>query len=271
MHTIELYYLVFLAYSIFGWVMEVIEQFFIHKRFINRGFLIGPYCPIYGAGGVLATLLLHNYSEDMVVLFLLSVIIFSALEYLTSYVLEKIFHARWWDYSQDKFNINGRISPYTMIPFGVLGVVVIRFVNPVLFGFIDKLNPNVFDILFIVSLIIFMMDVGFSFNVLSGVGKENKLLEKDNTEEVRKIVMNKIMSLGWGARRLLKAFPNFRLIIKETRERIGANIKDYNLKQQRIKEKADKKIKAIETKHKNIINKLIKKYNKKILDAGRHR
>ena len=266
-HEIEFYFLLFLVYSILGWLIETIKKSFEFKRFINRGFLVGPYCPIYGVGGVLATLLLQKYSNDIVVLFLLGVIIFSVLEYYTSLVLEKIFHARWWDYSQDKFNINGRISLDTMIPFGILGVVVIRYLNPIIFNILNGLNSNVFDIIFVITLVLFVADLVFSFNVLDGIGRENKLVEKDNTEEVRKIVTDKIMGLGWAYRRLLKAFPNPIIIIKETREKIGENIKNFNKEQQKIKEKGDEKIASIKSKSDRKIRKLIAKYNRKILDA----
>lgn len=268
LHNLEFYFLLFLLYSFLGWTIEVVKKSFEYKRFINRGFLVGPYCPIYGVGGVLATILLQKYSDDIVVLFFLGIIIFSILEYYTSLVMEKVFHARWWDYSQDKFNINGRICLNTMIPFGILGVVVVKFINPVLFKLIESINPQILDIVFIVTLILFVADLTFSFIILDGVGKENKLIEKDNTEEVKKIVTEKIMSLGWPYRRLMKAFPNLVIIIKETREKIGENIKEYNIKQQKIKDAADKKIASIQSKYDKRINKLISKYNKKILDAG---
>ena len=268
MHEIEFYFLVFLLYSILGWLIEVVKKSVEFKRFIDRGFLVGPYCPIYGVGGVLATLLLQKYSDDIIALFFFAVIIFSILEYYTSLIMEKVFHARWWDYSNDKFNINGRISLNTMIPFGILGVVVVKFINPVLFNLINSLNPQVFEITFLVTLILFIIDLTFSFNILNGVGKENKLIEKDNTEEVKKMVTDKIMELGWAYRRLLRAFPNLHVIIKETREKIGENIKEYNQKQQEIKDAADKKIAAIQKKYDSRIDKLISKYNKKIQAAG---
>ena len=115
------YFLLFIIYSIIGWILEIIFAFINLKKFVNRGFLIGPYCPIYGAGCLLLTILLSKYAEDTIVLFALSIIICSILEYLTSWIMEKIFKLRWWDYSDMKFNINGRICLETMIPFGIIG------------------------------------------------------------------------------------------------------------------------------------------------------
>ena len=106
---IRFYFLLFISYSVIGWIMETILKTIEYKKFVNRGFLIGPYCPIYGCGALLMTFLLQGYAEDPIVLFVFNIIICSILEYSTSYIMEKIFKARWWDYSYTKYNINGRI------------------------------------------------------------------------------------------------------------------------------------------------------------------
>lgn len=131
---VENYILLFFVTAMLGWVMEVVCKLIQFHRFINRGFLIGPYCPIYGFGSVLITLLLSRYAESPVVVFLMGMIICGTLEYLTSYLMEKLFHARWWDYSQKRFNLNGRVCANTLIPFGLLGLGIIYGVKPFLFG-----------------------------------------------------------------------------------------------------------------------------------------
>ena len=98
-------FVLFIMYSFLGWLTEVIYVFITDGKIINRGFLIGPYCPIYGVGLILITHLLKDYTDNIIVLFILSACICMILEYLTSYVMEKCFHARWWDYSNSKFNI----------------------------------------------------------------------------------------------------------------------------------------------------------------------
>lgn len=89
--------------------MEVVCKLIQFRRFINRGFLIGPYCPIYGFGSVLIGLLLSRYAGEPLVVFILAMVVCGTLEYVTSYLMEKLFHARWWDYSDKRFNLNGRI------------------------------------------------------------------------------------------------------------------------------------------------------------------
>ena len=96
-YDLFMYFMLFMFYSIVGWIIEVIYTFITDKKIVNRGFLIGPYCPIYGVGCLLIIILLKKYTDDFIVLFIMSMLICSLLEYLTSYVMEKLFNARWWD------------------------------------------------------------------------------------------------------------------------------------------------------------------------------
>ena len=136
------YFLLFFFCSMLGWLMEVTCKLFQFHRFINRGFLIGPYCPIYGFGAVFVTLLLSGFSDHPIAVFLLAMLVCGTLEYVTSYVMEKLFHARWWDYSQRKFNLNGRVCANTLIPFGLLGLVMVYFLKPLVFGWFDALSET---------------------------------------------------------------------------------------------------------------------------------
>ena len=139
-YDIRMYFLLFMIYAILGWLMEVTCKLIQYKRFINRGFLIGPYCPIYGYGALLITILLHKYTNDPIVLFIMAIVVCGTLEYLTSYFMEKIYKARWWDYSQKKFNINGRVCLGTIVPFGLLGLLIMYVLNPFFLGKIGKLS-----------------------------------------------------------------------------------------------------------------------------------
>ena len=108
-YDIRIIFLLFLMYSFVGWSLEVIGKLLEKGKFVNRGFLVGPYCPIYGVGSILMIILLNRYINDPPTLFIMSILLFSVLEYSTSYFMEKIFKIRWWDYTRRKFNINGRI------------------------------------------------------------------------------------------------------------------------------------------------------------------
>ena len=163
---IEMYIMLFFIYSLAGWLIEMIPATIREKKFVDRGFLVGPYCPIYGCGVILITLLLQKYADDVVVTFFLSVIICGTLEYLTSYIMEKIFKARWWDYSQRKFNINGRICLETMIPFGCGGMLIMYVVNPFFLKLLSHIPSTALTIISIVLALVFVFDLCMSTKVI---------------------------------------------------------------------------------------------------------
>ena len=125
-------FLLFLSYSFIGWCSEVIYCSSIQKRFINRGFLKGPICPVYGFGGLLVMSVLEPLSSTWIPLFLLSMLVTSTLEYVTSWILEKLFDTKWWDYSHYKLNIKGRVCLLNSTLFGLMGMLVSHFVHPLL-------------------------------------------------------------------------------------------------------------------------------------------
>lgn len=208
--TLETYFLLFMIYAILGWCMEVICKLVERKKFINRGFLIGPYCPIYGWGAIAITILLKKYLGDPLILFAISVIICSFLEYFTSYFMEKKYQARWWDYSHKKFNINGRICLETMIPFGILGMIIMYFTNPIFLSWIEKIPSLWLHILTGILLFTYLMDNIVSSNIIDGIKKEGNKLTKDDTEEITERVKNILKQKSFLYRRLLNAYPNLK-------------------------------------------------------------
>ncbi len=209
MFDLKVLFLLFIIYSVTGWIIEVIATYPDTKCFVNRGFLIGPYCPIYGNCAIAMILLLHNI-KDPILLFILSIIICSVGEYVTSYLMEKIFHARWWDYTKNKFNLNGRICLVNSLAFGVLGFLLIKFVNPFVVGLITKLSPTIMNILFYTMLILFLIDNVISFKVIFKIKNMSvKYVHLDNTKEITEKV-KKILSDNVLAKRVFKAFPNIR-------------------------------------------------------------
>lgn len=116
-------------YSVIGWIYESILCSVIEKRWVNRGFLNGPYCPVYGCGAVLNILVLNGI-ENIFILFYLGAVTACILEYFTSWLMEKLFQARWWDYSGHRYHLNGRISLAGAIVFGTLSVLLVRVVHP---------------------------------------------------------------------------------------------------------------------------------------------
>lgn len=125
------YVLWFFVYSFAGWVWEVIVSFAQHRRFVNRGFLHGPVLPIYGFGALVAVVLVAPV-ENLLSAFLVGAAACTVLEYVTSWALERLFRARWWDYEGYFANVNGRVCLLGAVTFGVMCLVVARVANPAL-------------------------------------------------------------------------------------------------------------------------------------------
>ena len=259
------YFLLFMIYSIAGWILEVTCKYIDYKKFINRGFLIGPYCPIYGYGAVLITLFLYKYQEDPLVLFIMTVVACGILEYLTSWCMEKLFKARWWDYSSRKFNLNGRVCLGTLVPFGVFGMILTYITNPFLIGLLSKLNPNILNIIAVVIFIIYMIDYVISTIIILGfrkttvkVGKENI---KDNTEDITNKVRAILSQKAWTYRRLINAYPTL-VAIKSRIQEITDDVKEnVNEIKDNINEKAEDFKAAINDKKEEVKNNITEKTN----------
>lgn len=221
-YSIATYFLYFIIISICGWIMEVTLQLIQKHKFADRGFLIGPYCPIYGCGGLLITVCLTGLEEHPVALFSMAILICGILEYATSYIMEKLFHARWWDYSENKYNINGRVCLETIIPFGILGLILIYLVNPFIFDNLSKVPENILNIIAIAVLVLFIADNLVSLKVISNVRsattKFDKENPKDNTEEISQKVKEFLKDKSILNRRLVNAFPKLTAILKEKSE-----------------------------------------------------
>lgn len=136
-------FVVFIAYSFIGWICEVIYCSAIERRFVNRGFLHGPVCPVYGFGALLVVSFLQPFSGNIPLLFLMSVLITSALEYATAWFLETSFQTKWWDYSDNRFNVHGRVCLFNSVLFGIMGVVGVRILHPLILG-IQALVPDAY-------------------------------------------------------------------------------------------------------------------------------
>ena len=211
LYDICYYFILFLIYSMLGWLIEVIRTYTSQHKFVNRGFLIGPYCPIYGIGVLLIINFLQEYMDNFIVLFLLAMLLCMTLEYFTSYIMEVLFNARWWDYSNRKFNINGRICLETAIPFGLCGLVIMYLVNPLLVSILDMIPRMILIILGICLMVIFLVDFVLSFIVILKFKNIKLDKYKDDTEEMNKLIKEYLIKNSRWTKRLVNSFPNFKI------------------------------------------------------------
>lgn len=132
----------FLIYSFIGWCLETIYAFFRHGYYVNRGFLLGPLCPIYGFGVVIMILLLEPVKDNILLFFLSSTALMSSLEYLTGAAMLKVFNARWWDYREMQYNVDGFITLETSLLWGLLSILLIHSLHPYVVNLLRKASTS---------------------------------------------------------------------------------------------------------------------------------
>ena len=216
--------------SILGWIMEVLVCTYCDKKLVNRGFLIGPYCPIYGSGALIM-LLIYPYKDHIFVCFILSLVLCSVLEYFVSYTMEKVFQVRWWDYSNDAFNINGRICLRNAIAFGALGVLFTRFIYPWYLNLTNNFSYQTLLIIAIILFVITLIDIFVSFNAMSKIkdiiDKDlSKFKNKDATIDIRKLISKKLLNISFLEKRLIETYH----LIGREKDHIKNTIKKVNEK-----------------------------------------
>ncbi len=199
-------FLLFMIYSFVGWAYEVLLCSATERSFVNRGFLFGPYCPIYGVGALIFIYVLEGARQNPVLLFFSSMILASALEYTTSLLLEKLFGAKLWDYSHYKINLNGRISLLASTAFGLFAVLLVFTLHP----FVERMLTPLSDlsvVLFSLALMmVFLMDMVVSVKQMIAFTSLLKQIEEaveKSTKQIKDTVQVKIES----GKTFLKALP----------------------------------------------------------------
>jgi uncharacterized membrane protein len=193
MYTVSLLVFYYFFYSALGWFVESVYCSLAAHKWINRGFLTGPLCPIYGAGAIVFIVCLTKLKETPIPLhifgtklsitpilvFFAGLILADLVEFFTSLIMEKLFHARWWDYSEKPFNIQGRICLQHTIYWGIASIVFLYLIQPFFGKYADKLfpadAPKVLYITIIVFLIIFILDI---INAIHNAMDVKKVMDK---------------------------------------------------------------------------------------------
>ncbi len=228
-------FMIFIFASFLGYLCEIIFCSLGNKKVIlNRGFLLGPYIPIYGIGFLIMVYMLSPYKNDVFAFFWLTVVLCSFIEYVTSYLMEKIFTVRWWDYSKQPFNYNGRVCLKNSMLFGFGGLVIIYGIYPFINNILLLLPSSVLEIIAVILFIVFMVDLGFTTSALLNVRTNlSKFAGRDVTKKARSEVLKAIEKHDFSFSRLINAFPHVENVnIKEF-----TAFKNYVLKYDRKREK----------------------------------
>lgn len=188
------YFLYFIIYSFLGWIYETFYCTIHEKAWENRGFLYGPCIPLYGVGATLAQILFMDLpikgldDPSFTTIFIGCAVGSFFLEYGTSYILEKRFHARWWDYSDLPLNINGRVCLIFTLCFGFAGVLVTQIIIPPIVEIISYFPTVLIELLALIFMFIFGMDMALTISALTTFAKEfERINEQINNQMAERI------------------------------------------------------------------------------------
>lgn len=198
---------IFFIYSFIGWCGEVVLAAVNRHKFVNRGFVSCPLCPVYGAGAVAVSVFLPELEEQLFFLFLGGMIVTAFVEYLTGRLLELIFHKKWWDYSDQKFQLDGYVCLKNSVIWGICSVLVIRIFNPLLCRGLELLPMLLGEVLLWVLGVLLAIDfIGSGIAVL-GLKKQGRISQiTEELHRTSKILENALAERI--QRRMVKAFPN---------------------------------------------------------------
>ena len=275
MESFFIFFMYFFIYSVLGWIVETLYCRTLDGKWTNRGFLFGPYCPIYGFGALIIIAFLQNFKSSLIAVFFLGMIFTSALEYLTSFLLEKLFDAKWWDYSKMKFNLNGRICLLNSLEFAFLGVVLTYIIHPAISDVILKIPLDLIQLISIVLITIMAIDIGFTISTLLNLKEKlitlresaEKLMEKNTFQKKlsENYLYNQLSDLrknlatkgNFQIKRLLEAFPDFEF------NGLKSQINEFKLELKKIRGEINIKKQEIREKSQKIRNDIKEKTNKK--------
>ena len=241
----------FLIYAFMGWCIEVAWCGIGEGHFVNRGFLNGPVCPIYGVGAVSVILCLTPI-KNTVLLFLCSMIITSFLELITGFVLEKIYHTRWWDYSDLPFNIGGYICLKYSIYWGFVCIALMRSIHPVIMKIVNFIPHTVGIILLIFLFLIFVSDIIITVLTINKLSKRLRLMEE---------IASKIHAVSDEIGEHI--YDTAASAVKKSKELMESEkIKEIAAETAELKEKHEQNIAELKEKHAKEITELKEKYAK---------
>lgn len=221
--------LYFIIYSFFGWVLESIFKSILQRKLVNSGFLHGPFCPIYGFGAIIMLLFLNNFKDNVFLLFIVAFVILSVWEYIVGVLLEKKFNTKYWDYSNNFFNIKGRVCLMNSTFWGILGVMFTLFIHP----FVEK-----YILFFNKEALIYMNIILYLGIIIDCIITTIKVKSLDSTIE-------KIKDLGETIKEKLKELKDIKSDAIEKVKNTENIIEELKYKQEILKVKIYKQAKRL--------------------------
>lgn len=187
----------FIIYSFFGWIVESLYKTYLSKKPVNSGFLYGPLCPIYGFGAIIMLIFLKGYKDNVTLLFITAFFILSIWEYIVGWLLEKTFKTKYWDYSNNKFNIDGRVCLKNSCFWGILAIIFIEFLHPPIQNLMESVSREFLIyaniILFAIMLVDAIVSIIKVYNINISINLLNEITKniKQEIEKIKEYAENK--------------------------------------------------------------------------------
>ncbi|EFK38876.1 MULTISPECIES: putative ABC transporter permease [Peptoniphilus] len=223
-------YICFFIYSIIGWIWESFLCSSVElKKLVNRGFFLGPYCPIYGLGATLSYLLLRDIGSATLI-FILASIVSCTIEYIVGYILEKMFKDRWWNYDNYPFQLHGRVCLYGLVIFGLANVVIVKFSTPFLMFSLSVIKDSILIGLAISISLVSFVDLIITISARKKLNKRLSNIHERLEEKADIYFENMTNSSAFSNEYLLergKILRNKAMNINEKLKTTEDNIKSY--------------------------------------------
>lgn len=239
----------FIIYSFLGWCLESVYKTIIFKKPTNSGFLYGPFCPMYGLGAILM-ISISSLSNNVLVIFILSFIVFTVWEYIVAVILEKAFKTKYWDYSNLKFNIQGRICLKNSIYWGILGILLVFVIQPLIERFTNLIPENILIYINSILCLAILIDAIITIYRIMVINKK----------------ITQLYEIGENIKNKLSELKNIEDIEKAYKENMQNLIKDLKVKQNLLKIKIYKRIIRLKKAFPDIYSENIAKFMKQKIE-----
>jgi uncharacterized membrane protein len=244
----------FFIYAFLGWCTEVAYTAFNSRKFVNRGFLNGPICPIYGVGVAIIIACLTPFEDYIILSFLGSVVLISTLELVTGWFLEKMFHQKWWDYSDMPLNINGYICLKFSLMWGFVCVLIINMIHPIIYNIITLIPVTLGKVILVILLAGIIVDMIVTIQSVINLNKFLKQLSeiaskiRSFSEEFGEIIAS-------GSISLMEKSEDLKNVLNEGKSATGKFVEEQMDRMDQGFEKAKEQILELEQKRKALISK----------------
>lgn len=170
----ELIYLTecFILYSFIGWIVESLYMSLCNRRWTNRGFVFGPFCPIYGFGGVVGNMLMRPLSGHVIWLYIIGAIAATVFEYLVGILMQRTLHEVWWDYHEKPFNYKGIICLESTVAWGFYAIIIVKFLNERMMSVVSRVPFDIARRICWCVILYYFFD--FSYHLLEAMGYDLK-------------------------------------------------------------------------------------------------